>query len=379
MPVAHQKTDFSRLTDNLKPVIKSCYLLFLFLLVISCKKDKPEPEWKISSYSGSYVNINFTESFIRDFSPGIYEENDIPDEVKQLGFGRIEIDFSYNGGGELSFKPLFYYGSINRNDTDDYFEETRYNLVVEIGHYNVIPFPVDYLFYTICTERWPRYCRDTYSPLVIGKRYTFVIDKRPEGMILQLKDGKNIDNIFPHAYFPDSSQMFFKDVTSYIEANKGDSLRKVLMVGKGFVAFEKGLHDFNGIVSNVRIYKYSIPGEDPRYELKNAMNQHTENQQVKFITGDRYYESNETLQITYEFWPYQFASGVLTPSGDMQRGTPKKIENNKIITHNITNGEIGFYKVYLKTLDASSNVIDSTSKPFDIWIYPKEWEFEFYK
>ena len=38
----------------------------------------------------------------------------------KMEYGRIEIDFRYNGGGLTYFAPLFYYGSINKNDSDDH-------------------------------------------------------------------------------------------------------------------------------------------------------------------------------------------------------------------------------------------------------------------
>ena len=201
-------------------------LLFISVLIAdSCKKVSNTDNWIISDYSGTYKNIEYTESLVKEFATGIYEENAIPEDIKQLQYGRIEIDFQYNGGGLISFMPLFYYGSMNKNNSDNDVEEPKFHIAIEIGHYNVIPFPVEYLFYTISTFREPQYCRDTYSPVITGGNYTFIVDKKPEGMILQLKRGGNILNIFPHAFFPDSTQMFFKDVSAYIDRNKGDSLK----------------------------------------------------------------------------------------------------------------------------------------------------------
>lgn len=358
------------------------YLIFLlcsFVFLTNCKKDTNNDNLVISNYNGSYKNIEFSESLLKEFTPGIYEENEIPEDLKQLTHGRIEIDFRYDGGGLVYFMPLFYYGSINKNNNDNAVEEPKFHLAIEIGHYNVIPTPVEYLFYTICTFNYPQYCRDTYLPITSGENYTVVIDKRPEGMILQLKQGDSIINIFPHAFFPDSIQMFFKDVTSYTDMHKGDSLKKVLMVGKGFAGIDKGIHDFNGQVSSVRIYKYIISGENPEYELQKVRNQHSENQQVNYTIKDNLNGDDKRILAKYEFWPYKFESGVLLPNGEMKTGESKKIPNNKLQTYNIVIKDIGFYKIQLQTFDTEGNILGSTVKPFEVWVYPKEWEFEFYK
>ena len=140
--------------------------------------------------------------------------------------------------------------------------------LLKIGHYNVIPLPVEYFFFY--HKHFPAAAiLPGYLLAGIGRvHYTFIIDKRPEGIVLHLKEGENLINVFPHAFFPDSSMMFFKDVTSYIDVNKGDTLEKVLMVGKGFTGFDKGLHEFNGEVTGLRIYKYILSDASPGYEME---------------------------------------------------------------------------------------------------------------
>jgi hypothetical protein len=354
------------------------FLLFCFAFFYNCSEDTDDNEWTFSNYTGTYKNIGFSEQLIKEFTPGIYKEIDIPDDIKLLTHGRIEIDFRYNGGALNSFMPLLYYGSMNRNNSDNAVEETAFHLVVEVGHYNVIPLPVEYLFYTISTFRQPQYCRDTYLPVMAGINYTFIIDKRPEGIILQLKEGNNLINVFPHAFFPDSSMMFFKDVTSYIDVNKGDSLEKVLMVGRGFAGFDKGLHEFNGTVTSLRIYKYLISDTNPQYEIELVRNQHTENQQVSYIARDNFNGDDKYIIMKYEFWPYKFESGVLIPNGAMKSGESDKTDNNRLLTYHLNHSNIGLYKVYLQTVNAGGDTINSASKPFEIWVYPKEWDFEFY-
>jgi hypothetical protein len=363
--------------------MKERYLFFICILSVSilltfCKKDNNDGNWIISDYSGSYKNIEFSESLLKEYTPGIYKDEEIPEELKQLSYGRIEIDFRYNGGALASFMPLFYYGSINKNNHEDDFEEPDFHMAIEIGHYNVIPSPVEFLFYTICTNRWPQYCRDTYFPIIAGKDYTVVIDKKPEGMILQLKEGVNIVNIFPHAFFPDSSQMFFKDVTAYTEAYKGDSLEKVLMVGKGFAGFDMGLHTFNGSISRVRIYKYDVTSAVSNYELNGIRNQNIENQQLIFNIKDHLYANDKYVIVKHEFWPYKFESGMFKPNGQMQTNETKKILINKTLTYNIKPEDMGFYKLYVKTVDNNGTILGSSSQPFEIWVYPKEWNFKFY-
>jgi hypothetical protein len=356
------------------------YLLLLLTGVLFyCKKEDSPHNWVVSDYSGTYKNIEYSEKLIGEFTAGIYDDNSIPEDIKQLQYGRIEIDFQYNGGGLAYFMPLFYYGSINKNNSDDNKEEPKFHIAIEIGHYNVIPFPVEYLFYTICTYRQPQYCRDTFSPVITGGNYTFIVDKRPEGMILQLKRGENILNIFPHAFFPDSSQMFFRDVSSYIDRNKGDSLKKVLMVGKGFAGIDKGIHDFNGQVTSLRIIKYTITNPDSGYELKQVRNQHTENQQVVYSTRDNLSGNDKFIQLKYQFYPYKFVAGELMPGGEMLTGESSKVQNDQSASCYLKSSDIGFYKVNISTIDKDENVIRTSAKPFEIWVYPKEWDFAFYK
>ena len=355
------------------------YLLLLVTgIVCSCKKDANSDSWKISDYSGTYRNIEYSENLISEFTTGIYEDNAIPEDIKQLQYGRIEIEFQYNGGGLMYFMPLLYYGSMNKNNYDDDVEEPKFHLAIEIGHYNVIPFPVEYLFYTISTFRQPQYCRDTFSPVITGGNYTFIIDKKPEGMILQLKKGTDILNILPHAFFPDSTQLFFKDITSYIERNKGDSLKKVLMVGKGFAGIDKGIHDFNGQVTTLRIIKYTISNPDSGYELKQVRNQHSENQQVIYTACDNLFGNDKFIKLKYQFYPYKFVAGELIPGGEMQTGESAKIQNGQPATYYLNSSDIGFYKVNIYTLDKESSILRSSVRPFEIWVYPKEWDFAFY-
>jgi hypothetical protein len=359
---------------------RSIYLLLLITgLVCSCKKDANTDNWIINDYSGTYKNIEFSESLVKEFTTGIYEENEIPEDVKQLQYGRIEIDFQYNGGGLVYFMPLFYYGSMNKINTDDDAEEPKFHIAIEIGHYNVIPFPVEYLFYTISSYRQPQYCRDTFSPVITGGNYTFIVDKKPEGMILQLRKGETIQNIFPHAFFPDSTQLFFKDITSYIDRNRGDSLKKVLMVGKGFAGIEKGIHDFNGQVTSLRIIKYSISNPDTGYELRQVRNQHTENQNVIYTAIDRLFGNDKFIKLKYQFFPYKFFAGELVPDGEMQTGETANFQNGQDRNCYLKSSDIGFYKVNINTIDAAGNILRSTAKPFEIWVYPKEWNFDFYK
>jgi hypothetical protein len=355
------------------------FLLFCIVFLPNCSEERDYNDWTVSNYSGSYKNIEYGENLIREFAPGIYREEDIPEDVKQLSLGRIEIDFSYDGGGLNSFMPLLYYGSINKNSNDNAVEETAFHMVVEIGHYNVIPLPVEYLFYTISTYRQPQYCRDTDWPVITGVNYTFVIDKRPEGILLQLWEGQNLINVFPHAFFPDSTKMFFQDVTSYIDRNKGDSLEEVLMIGHGFAGIDGGLHEFNGHIASLRIYKYILSGTSSGYELEGIRNQHAENQKVSYIARDNGYGNDKYIRMKYEFRPYKYESGVLIPNGDLQQGESDKTANNRSLTYFVKPGNIGFYKVQLQTVNEEGEILNSTSTPFGIWVYPKEWNFEFYE
>lgn len=352
-------------------------LVLINFFIGSCQK-KNDIEPIINDYTGTYPSIVYNEALLCELTPGVYEENIIPSDVKQLEYGRIEIDFRYDGGALTSFMSLFYYGSINNNSQDDLVEKTQFHLAIEIGHYNVIPQPVEFLFYTISTFRQPQYCRDTYIPMISGKTYKAVFDKRPEGMILQLKQGDSVLNIFPHAFFPDSTQLFFKDVTSYIDRNKGDSLKKVMMVGQGFAGFDVGNHTFNGNISGVRIYKYSISSQTVIYEIQNLRNQVTENQEIKFIPRDKLADSKNYIEIQYEFWPYKFESGVFIPDGTKKTGISERYKNNQEVIHTLGSSEIGFYKLTLKTLTENGTVVGTSQKPYEVWVYPKDWSFKFY-
>ena len=122
------------------------WLIFFCAFLSQCTKEDNDVIWIENTYSGSYKNLTYTESLVGEYGPGIYTEDKIPADLMQMEYGRIEIDFRYNGGGLTYFAPLFYYGSINKNDSDDLVEEPQFHLAVEIGHYNVIPTPVEYLF-----------------------------------------------------------------------------------------------------------------------------------------------------------------------------------------------------------------------------------------
>ncbi len=360
--------------------LNMCFLVGFIcstFLFIQCSKDSTDLNWKESSYSGSYQNISFTESLIKEFTPGIYYEKDIPADISTLEFGRIEIDFRYDGNALNYFSPLFYYGSINKNDNDNTVEMPKFHLAVEIGHYNVIPLPVEYLFYTICTNNYPQYCRDTDFPIIPGIDYTVIIDKRPEGMVLQMKKEGKIVNVFTHAFFPDSAQMFFKDVTGYTNANKGDSLQKVLMVGKGFAGIEPGLHNLNGAVNKLRIYKYSVTQTATDYELKSVRNQHTENQRITYSLKDKSSGNDSYVQLKYEFLPHKFAEGDLIPNGEMQMGQSEIVLNNQSQSYVLRSKNIGLYKLYPQTLDSKGIILKTSMQPFEVWVYPKEWDFEY--
>jgi hypothetical protein len=198
-------------------------------------------------------------------------------------------------------------------------------------------------------------------------------------MILQLKKGEKLLNIFPHAFFPDSSQMFFRDISSYIDRNKGDSLKKVLMVGKGFAGIDKGIHELNGQVTSLRVIKYTISNTDSGYELKNVRNQHSENQKVIYTANDNLFGNDKFITLKYQFYPYKFVAGELIPSGEMQTGESVKMKNDQLASCYLQSSDIGFYKVNISTIDKDNNILRTSTKPFEIWVYPKEWDFAFYK
>lgn len=367
--------------NNQYPINRIIGLLFLTILLINtaCEDDKEveEIKWVISDYNGTYESIAYDEELLGSFAPGIYVEKDIPQELKQLAYGRMEIEFKYNGGALKNFMPILYYGSINRITNDNIKEETQDHLVVEIGHYNVVPYPLENLFYTICYDRYPEYCRDTYIPVVSGENYRFILDKKPEGILLQLKKGETIVNSFPSAFFADSAQLFFKDVTNKINKIRGDSLDIVMMIGKGFVGFEKGLRDFNGSVGDIRIYKYTLSDEPANYEIKYLNNQHLENQIINYVISDRLSEDQNTIKIDYEFESYVFNEGVLIPNTANNRTGTKMIPNNQTETYNISQEDIGLYKLHLKTIDKNNEVVNASSQAIEVWVYPEEWYFEY--
>jgi hypothetical protein len=356
------------------------YLIFFFccITLIGCTNDNGDEDQIESTYSGTFRNLPVKETFIGAFGKGIYLGDQIPEELEYMDFGRLEIDFRYMGGGLEYFAPLFYFGSMNKDTADDAYEEPQFHLAIEIGHYNVIPVPVENLFYTICTHNYPQYCRDTYFPVISGISYTLIVDKKPEGIILQLKEGEKIVNIFPDAFFPDSSQMFFRSVSEYTDAYRGDSLRKVMMIGKGFAGIEKGIHEFNGEISGVRIFKYTITSETYEYEIMHVRNQHVVSQHIAYSINDNLVGNEKSLVMNYEFWPYRYKSGKFFQEGAMQSVVRDHIQNNESLDCILKESNMGFYRINIKTLDENGALIGLTSQPFEIWIYPREWNFEFY-
>jgi hypothetical protein len=173
--------------------------------------------------------------------------------------------------------------------------------------------------------------------------------------------------------------MFFRDISSYIDRNKGDSLKKVLMVGKGFAGIDKGIHELNGQVTSLRVIKYTISNTDSGYELKNVRNQHSENQKVIYTANDNLFGNDKFITLKYQFYPYKFVAGELIPSGEMQTGESVKMKNDQLASCYLQSSDIGFYKVNISTIDKDNNILRTSTKPFEIWVYPKEWDFAFYK
>jgi hypothetical protein len=355
------------------------YWVFLcFLLVFSsCEKENDKTDFIISDYTGSYRNVEYHETLIGVFMPGIYREDNIPEALKQMTHGRLEIDFTYMGGALTSFKPILYYGSVNKKENDNAIEETQFHLVVEIGHYNVIPFPVENLFYTICYDRYPVYCRDTYLPVIAGENYTFVLDKRPEGIILQLRKGPEIVSSLPSAFFPDSAQLFFRDITQQIDEHRGDSLESVLMVAQGFVGFDRGLRTFDGQVGGIRVYRYELPEQDTGFELYGIKNQHFANQQVNYSVRDNNFSGSNYIRMKYDFQPYLYEGGHLIPNGPEESEVITEFRNGQSETYQITTENIGLYELYLESIDEDDQVVHSTRQAFNIWVYPETWAFEY--
>jgi len=122
-----------------------------------------------------------------------------------------------------------------------------------------------------------------------------------------------------------------------------------------------------------------LSNPDSGYELMNVRNQHSENQRVEYIAIDNLSDSNRFLKLTYEFYPYKFVKGELILDGNMQTGETVKTQNGKPANVLLRSTDIGFYRVSIFTLNQDNNVLRSTTKPFEIWVYPKEWDFEFYK
>ena len=107
-------------------------------------------------------------------------------------------------------------------------------------------------------------------------------------------------------------------------------------------------------------------------------NQLAENQQINFIARDINNNTNVFILMTYEFWPYKYESGVLLPDGTKRTGASEKKGNNQSVNYVLQSQDIGFYKINLQTIDENGLVLGSTLKPFEVWVYPKDWDFEFY-
>lgn len=152
----------------------------------------------------------------------------------------------------------------------------------------------------------------------------------------------------------------------------------VRIISRNIAGIERGLHDFNGEVSSVRIYNYTLSDEAYPYELLRVRNQHTANQHITYGIRDNRYDDDQYLMLQYEFWPYSYESGKFMQEGDRQIAELDKVRNNEPLNCNIDAEAMGFYKIRLQTLDEAGNLLGSTKQPFEIWVYPVEWNFEFY-
>jgi hypothetical protein len=150
------------------------------------------------------------------------------------------------------------------------------------------------------------------------------------------------------------------------------------MVGKGFAGIARGLHDFNGKVKTVRIYSYTLSDEAFTYELLRVRNQHTANQHITYGIRDNRYNDDKNIVLKYEFWPYSYESGKFAQVGDRQTAELDRVGNNDSLNCNIKAEAMGFYKIQLQTLDETGTILGSTIQPFEIWVYPVEWNYEFY-
>jgi hypothetical protein len=172
--------------------------------------------------------------------------------------------------------------------------------------------------------------------------------------------------------------MFFSDVTSSIENNKGDSLQTTLMLGKGYTGFDIGLHDFHGRVNSLRIYSYTVSQSHPEYEMDGVKNQMCENQEVNYAIIDPDAGNDNLIQVNYEFWPYRLSNEGLFAFGQKQSGQSNLVQNKLPQIALLRSKEIGYYKLTLQTIGSDGNILKTSSTPFEIWVYPKEWYFEFY-
>ena len=55
------------------------------------------------------------------------------------------------------------------------------------------------------------------------------------------------------------------------------------------------------------------------------------------------------------------------------------MQNGQSASCYLKSSDIGFYRVNISTIDKAGNIRRASVKPFEIWVYSKEWDFEFYK
>jgi hypothetical protein len=145
------------------------------------------------------------------------------------------------------------------------------------------------------------------------------------------------------------------------------------------VNVSRGIHDFNGRVTNLRIIKYTISNPDSGYELKQIRNQHTENQQIIYAAHDNLFGNDKFIILKYQFYPSKFIAGELIPVGEVQTGESDRMQNGQSASCYLKSSDTGFYEVTISTIDKGGNILRSSVKPFEIWVYPKEWDFAFYE
>jgi hypothetical protein len=77
--------------------------LFLLLFLVSCEEENEKINPIISDYSGSYNIIEFSETLVGNFTPGIYRENEIPEALKEMTWT------SGNRFHVYGWSPYFFY------------------------------------------------------------------------------------------------------------------------------------------------------------------------------------------------------------------------------------------------------------------------------